>query len=275
MSAVTAPPPAAFTRRRGALITDSLTMTWRLLRTALRIPDLLVFSTIQPVMFVLLFRYVFGGAIETGGIPYVQFLMPGIFVQTLAFNGAATGIGVADDMAKGIVDRFRTLPISPAAMFIGRAIADTIRSAFVLFIMVVVGVATGYRFHTTFVDLVAGVALMLFFSFCFSWIGIFIGLIVKSVEAASSGGFLWLFPLTFASSAFVPVSSMPSWLQTFAKYNPITLVVDAVRGWFDHDLQAALHINVATSALQSLCWLLGILLVFVPLCVRRFRKLSG
>ncbi|SOD75167.1 ABC-2 type transport system permease protein/oleandomycin transport system permease protein [Jatrophihabitans sp. GAS493] len=274
MTALSAP-HNTFVARRGSVITDSLTMTWRLLRTALRIPDLLVFSTIQPVMFVLLFRYVFGGAIDTGGIPYVQFLMPGIFVQTLAFNGAATGIGVADDMAKGIVDRFRTLPISPAAMFIGRAIADTIRSAFVLLIMVAVGMATGYRFHSTVGDVVAGVALMLFFSFCFSWIGIYIGLIVKSVEAASSGGFLWLFPLTFASSAFVPVSSMPSWLQTFAEHNPITLVIDAVRGWFDHNVQAALNLDVTASALQSLCWLVGVLVVFVPLCVHRFRKLSA
>src|SRR6266704_477428 len=155
------------------LAADSWTMAWRLLKATPRQPELLMFSTIQTIMFVLLFRYVFGGAIETGGIPFVQFLMPGIFVQTLAFNGAVTTVG----------------------------------------------------------HVAAGIVLILLFSFAFSWIGILIGLSVKSVEAAQSGGFIWQFPLTFASAAFVPVERMPGWLQAFAKYNPITLIVNALRGW--------------------------------------------
>jgi ABC transporter DrrB family efflux protein len=257
------------------LAADSWTMAWRLLKATPRQPELLMFSTIQTIMFVLLFRYVFGGAIETGGIPYVQFLMPGIFVQTLAFNGAVTGIGMADDMAKGIVDRFRSMPISPVAMFVGRAISDLVRATFMLVMMIVVGVLTGFRFHSSFGHVAAGILLILLFSFAFSWIGIFIGLSVKSVEAAQSGGFIWLFPLTFASAAFVPVERMPGWLQAFAKYNPITLIVNALRGWFDDGVRQTLHIHVAANAFQSLLWIAGVLAVFVPLCVMRVRRLSG
>jgi ABC-type multidrug transport system permease subunit len=234
------------------VVAESWMMAWRLLKARPRQPELFMFSTVQTIMFVLLFRYVFGGAIETGGIPYVQFLMPGIFVQTLAFNGAVTGIGMADDMAKGIVDRFRSMPISPVAMFVGRAISDLVRSALMLIMMVIVGVATGYRFHSSAAHIVAGMALILLFSFAFSWIGIWIGLVVKSVEAAQSGGFIWLFPLTFASAAFVPVATMPGWLSDFAEYNPITLVVNTLRGWFDNGVREALDINTGVNALQSL-----------------------
>ena len=256
------------------VVADSWMMAWRLLKATPRQPELFMFTTVQTIMFVLLFRYVFGGAIETGGIPYVQFLMPGIFVQTLAFNGAVTGIGMADDMAKGIVDRFRSMPISPVAMFVGRALSDLVRSAFMLVMMIVVGVATGYRFHGSAAHITAGMALLLLFSFAFSWIGIWIGLIVKSVEAAQSGGFIWLFPLTFASAAFVPVATMPGWLQDFAKYNPITLIVNTLRGWFDDNVREALDIHVAANAFQSLLWIIGVLVVFVPMCVARYRRLS-
>jgi ABC transporter DrrB family efflux protein len=201
--------------------------------------------------------------------------MPGIFVQTLAFNGAVTGIGMADDIAKGIVDRFRSMPISPVAMFVGRAISDLVRATLMLIMMIVVGVLTGFRFHNSVGHVGAGIVLILLFSFAFSWIGIFIGLSVKSVEAAQSGGFIWLFPLTFASAAFVPVDRMPGWLQAFAKYNPITLIVDALRGWFDRGVQQTLHLHVAANAFQSLLWIAGVLAVFVPLCVIRFRRMSG
>ena len=260
---------------RPRIVADSWMMAWRLLKATPRQPELFMFTTIQTIMFVLLFRYVFGGAINTGGIPYVQFLMPGIFVQTLAFNGAVTGIGMADDMAKGIVDRFRSMPISPVAMFVGRAVSDLVRSAFMLVMMIAVGMLTGFRFHGSAVHVIAGLALLLLFSFAFSWIGIWIGLVVKSVEAAQSGGFIWLFPLTFASAAFVPVSSMPGWLQSFAKYNPITLIVNALRGWFDDGVRQTLDIHAGVNALQSLGWIVGVLVVFVPLCVSRYRRLSG
>ena len=257
------------------IVADSWMMAWRLLKATPRQPELFMFSTIQTIMFVLLFRYVFGGAIDTGGIPYVQFLMPGIFVQTLAFNGAVTGIGMADDLAKGIVDRFRSMPISPVALFVGRAISDLVRATLMLIMMIAVGMATGFRFHSSAVHVIAGLALILLFSFAFSWIGIWIGLVVKTVEAAQSGGFIWLFPLTFASAAFVPVEKMPGWLQAFAKYNPITLMVNALRGWFDDGVRQTMHIHATVNGLQSLAWIAGVLLVFVPLCVSRYRRLSG
>jgi ABC-2 type transport system permease protein len=276
VTAVTeAPTRAPETAGRPRIVADSWMMAWRLLKATPRQPELFMFTTIQTIMFVLLFRYVFGGAINTGGIPYVQFLMPGIFVQTLAFNGAVTGIGMADDMAKGIVDRFRSMPISPVAMFVGRAVSDLVRSTFMLVMMIVVGMLTGFRFHGSAVHVIAGLALLLLFSFAFSWIGIWIGLVVKSVEAAQSGGFIWLFPLTFASAAFVPVASMPGWLQAFAKYNPITLIVNALRGWFDDGVRQTLDIHAGVNALQSLGWIAGVLIVFVPLCVSRYRRLSG
>ena len=276
MTTVTeAPTRAPQAAGRPRIVADSWMMAWRLLKATPRQPELFMFTTIQTIMFVLLFRYVFGGAINTGGIPYVQFLMPGIFVQTLAFNGAVTGIGMADDMAKGIVDRFRSMPISPVAMFVGRAVSDLVRSAFMLVMMIAVGMLTGFRFHGSTVHVIAGLLLILLFSFAFSWIGIWIGLVVKSVEAAQSGGFIWLFPLTFASAAFVPVSSMPGWLQSFAKYNPITLIVNALRGWFDDGVRQTLDIHAGVNALQSLGWIVGVLVVFVPLCVSRYRRLSG
>jgi ABC-2 type transport system permease protein/oleandomycin transport system permease protein len=281
MTAVAQTPPAPRSGRAPQaaggprIVADSWMMAWRLLKATPRQPELFMFSTIQTIMFVLLFRYVFGGAINTGGIPYVQFLMPGIFVQTLAFNGAVTGIGMADDLAKGIVDRFRSMPISPVALFVGRAISDLVRATLMLIMMIAVGMATGFRFHSSAVHVIAGLALILLFSFAFSWIGIWIGLIVKTVEAAQSGGFIWLFPLTFASAAFVPVERMPGWLQAFAKYNPITLMVDALRGWFDDGVRESLHIHATVNGLQSLAWIAGVLIVFVPLCVSRYRRLSG
>lgn len=267
--------PAPLARGPAALLRQSFVLTGRLLRIMPRTPELMIFSVVQPVMFVLLFRYVFGGAIPVaGGIPYVQFLMPGIFVQTLAFNGAATGIGMADDMAKGIVDRFRSLPISPAAMLIGRAQSDLIRSAVVLAVMIGVGVATGFRFQGSPGGVIAGLALVLGFSFAFSWIGIFIGLSVKSVEAAQSGGFIWLFPLTFASSAFVPTASMPGWLRAFADVNPVTVVVNSCRALLDPAAGAALQVHLAADVWQSLAWIVAVIAVFVPLGVSRFRRMA-
>jgi ABC-2 type transport system permease protein/oleandomycin transport system permease protein len=268
---------SAVAERRGNALADSWQMTLRLLKQIIRVPDLLVFSTIQPIMFVLLFRYVFGGAIQVGPHGgYVQYLMPGIFVQTLLFNGAATGIGMADDLQKGLVDRFRSLPIARSAMLIGRSVSDLIRAALVFVIMLVVGVLTGFRFGGGVGGALAGTALMLAFSFAFSWIGIMIGLTVKTVEAAQSGGFIWLFPLTFASSAFVRTDSMPSWLRGFANHNPVTVVVNSVRRLYLSSATANDFgvPSLSSQLLQSLLWLVGVLVVFVPLCVRRFRRIS-
>jgi ABC transporter DrrB family efflux protein len=260
----------------GNVVGDSWLMTTRLLKQVIRVPDLLVFSTIQPVLFVLLFRYVFGGAINVGGGQYVQYLMPGIFVQTLLFNGAATGIGMADDLQKGLVDRFRSLPIARSALLIGRSVSDLLRSALIFMIMLVVGVLTGFRFSGGVLGAIAGTALVLAFGFAFSWIGIIIGLLVKTVEAAQSGGFIWLFPLTFASSAFVRTDTMPGWLRAFADYNPVTVVVNSVRRlYLSPSLCDEFRVPELPGQLtQSLLWLVGVLVVFVPLAVWRFRRMS-
>ncbi len=258
------------------VLSDSWQMTSRLIKQIIRVPDLLVFSIIQPIMFVLLFRYVFGGAINVGGGNYVDYLMPGVFVQTLLFNGAVTGIGMADDLQKGIVDRFRSLPMARSALLVGRATSDLIRSTLIFVVMLVVGVITGFRFSGGVVGAICGTLLMLGFSFAFSWIGILIGLVVKTVEAAQSGGFIWLFPLTFASSAFVRTDSMPGWLQAFADYNPVTVVVNSVRRLYLSD-QLADQFGVPALAgqlAQSLAWLAGVIVVFVPLCVWKFRGMS-
>jgi len=256
-------------RRRGPrwVVSDAAVMCFRLLRQIPRIPDLLVFSTIQPVMFVLLFVYVFGGAIRTPGFHYVQFLMPGVFVQTVAFGGAATGIGLADDLQKGLVDRFRSLPMARSALLVGRTTSDVVRNALTVVIMIVVGMITGFRFHGSVLATIAGLALTLAFSFGFSWIGVLIGLSVKSVEAAQSGGFIWLFPLTFASSAFVPTQGMPSWLRGFANHNPVTVTVNSLRGWFNGQ-------PVGNAPWQALAWIAGILAVAVPLAVTRYRRMT-
>ncbi len=232
-----------------------------------RVPELLVFSTIQPVMFVLLFVYVFGGAINVGpGMDYVDFLMPGIFIQTVIFGSMMTGVGLAEDRHHGLIDRFRSLPMSRGALLAGRTLSDLVRNAFVVVIMLMVGIAVGFRFgDTTVLAVVVGFALLLLFAYAFSWVSAVIGLSVHNAEAAQSAGFIWVFPLTFASSAFVPVSSMPGWLQAFAKHQPITVTIDATRALF-------LGGPVASTLTQSLAWCAGLLAIFVPWCVTAYRR---
>ena len=249
---------------------DALVLARRSLLQSLRIPEVIVFSTIQPIMFVLLFRYVFGGAIHVPGGEYVNFLMPGIFVQTMAFGGVTTGIGLADDMQKGLIDRFRSLPMSSSAVLTGRTLADLVRNLFTAFVMLVVGFLVGFRPHSTVLEFVGAILLVMGVSFAFSWISALIGLSVRSVEAAQSGGFIWLFPLTFASSAFVPVATMPWWLRGFAEHNPVTVLANSLRGLFhvDPTLTAA---DTHSAILQAIAWIVGILVVFVPLAVFRYR----
>src|SRR5437868_12053358 len=214
------------------VVSDATAMTKRNLLRYLRLPNLLVFSTIQPVMFVLLFVYVFGGAIGAAlpkGVSYKDFLMPGIFVQTVIFGSVQTGVGLADDLAKGMIDRFRSLPMARSAVLGGRTLSDTVRNVFVVLLMTGVGLLIGFRFHGGFVPSVAGLGLTVLFGFAFSWISALIGMSVRDPEAAQAAGFIWVFPLIFASSAFVPVQTMPSWLQTFARNNPITHVINAIR----------------------------------------------
>jgi ABC transporter DrrB family efflux protein len=248
------------------VLADSRVMAGRQLRKTLRKPVYVIFAFVQPVMFVLLFRYVFGGAIDTGGVDYVDFLMPGIIVQTAVFGALMTGIGLNADVATGVVDRFRSLPISRSAVLFGRTAADIVQNVMTLIVMVLVGVAVGFRPTGSVFEIALALLVVLAFSYTFSWISAFVGLSVKDPETAQSAGFIWVFPLTFVSSAFVPADSMPDWLEAFANINPITLVVDTVR---------ALMIgegDVTGPLLGTLAWLVALLAVFVPLSMRAFRR---
>jgi ABC transporter DrrB family efflux protein len=241
-------------------IADALVLAKRNLIQIPRIPEELIFSTIQPIMFVLLFRYVFGGAIVIKGTSYVNYLMAGIFAQTVIFGSTSTGIGLANDLQRGLVDRFRSLPMAKSAVLTGRTLSDLVRNAFVIIVMWSVGLLVGFRPQGNFLSWLAAAGLLLLTSFAFSWISATIGLLVSTVEAAQSAGFIWLFPLTFASSAFVQTNSMPGGLRTFAEHQPVTLIVNAVRG---------LLLNQAdsTTIWQALAWCIGILIIFFPLAV--------
>lgn len=237
---------------------DALVLAKRNLTQIPRIPEELIFATIQPVMFVLLFRYVFGGAIAVSGTSYVNYLMAGIFTQTVIFGATTTGIGLANDLHKGLVDRFRSLPMAKSAVLTGRTISDLVRNIFVVIIMWTVGLLVGFRPQGDVFNWFAGAGILVLTSFAFSWISATIGLLVSSVEAAQSAGFIWLFPLTFASSVFVPTSSMPDWLRGFAEHQPVSLISNAIRGLL-------LNSPDASTILQALAWCVGILVAFIPL----------
>jgi ABC transporter DrrB family efflux protein len=231
-----------------------------------RIPQLLVFSTIQPVIFVIMFRYVFGGAINVpSGGEYVDFLMPGIFVQTVVFGALAAAVGLATDLKSGLLERFQSLPMSRSAVLAGRTFADLVRNIFVVTLMTIVGYAVGFRIHTNVVALLAGLALVLLFGYAFAWIFATVGLAVADPETAQAASFPVMAPLVFASSAFVPVSTMPGWLQAFAEHQPVSVTASAVR---------ALVLGGPTTSyvLQSLIWSFAIVAVFAPLAVARYRR---
>jgi len=249
-------------------LADAWVLCWRNIVQLPRMPELLVFSIIQPVMFVLLFRFVFGNAIQVPGGDYVNFLMAGIFVQTVAFGSVGTGIGLAEDLHKGIIDRFRSLPMARSAVLVGRTLSDIIRNGISVAAMLIVGLLVGFRPDNTWWAYLAAAGLLMLFSFAFSWISAVIGLSVKTVEAAQSGGFIWLFPLTFCSTAFVPLDQLPSWMQGFAEYQPVSVTVTAVRG-------LTMDYPVGNSAWLSLAWSIGILAVFVPFAVRKYRRAAA
>jgi ABC-2 type transport system permease protein len=254
-------PPSPLT---GA-VADTMAVAGRNLVTIVRLPQLLVFSTIQPVIFVLLFRYAFGGAISTPGLQYVDYLMPGIFAQTVAFGAMGTGIGLAEDQSKGIIERFRSLPMARSAVLAGRILSDLVRNLFVVTLMCVVGFAVGFRVHTNALAFLGGLLVLLFFGCALSATFALIGLSVPNGEAAQAAGFPILAPLVFASSAFVPVDSMPGWLQVFAQNQPVSAVVDTIRALSQGG-------PTADEVTQSVLWTVGILAVFGPLAVRRYRR---
>jgi len=245
---------------------DTRVMTARQLRKVLRRPMYVVYLFVQPVILVLLFRYVFGGAIDTGRVSYVDYLLPGIIVMTAIFGSLTTGLGLTEDLAAGVVDRFRSLPMARSAVLLGRTGADLVTNTITLLVMLAIGLAVGFRPTQPVYDVVLALVLVLGFAFVFSWISAFVGLAVRDPETAQSIGFIWVFPLVFASSAFVPADTMPGAVQAFAEVNPVTLVVDASRALMIGD-GAALG-----PALGTLAWLAGLLLVFIPLSVRAFRK---
>ena len=251
----------------GYTVSDALAMTRRNLIRYVRIPTLLVFSTVQPIMFVLLFAYVFGGAIKglPPGVKYIDFLMSGIFVQTVVFGATQTGVGLAEDLSKGMIERFRSLPMARSAVLAGRTLGDAVRNTLVVLLMTLVGVLIGFRLHVGVLPSIVALVLVVGFGFAFSWISATIGLAVHDVESAQTAGFVWVFPLTFASSVFVPLKTMPGWLQAFARANPITNTANALR---------ALTLGGATTRplLYSLAWIVGILAVFMPLATRTYRR---
>jgi ABC transporter DrrB family efflux protein len=221
---------------------------------------------VQPVIFVLLFRYVFGSAINTGRVSYVNFLMPGIIVMTAVFGALTTGLGLTEDLAAGVVDRFRSLPIARSAVLIGRTAADLATNAATLIVMLLIGIVVGFRPSQPLYQVVLAFALVLVFAYVFSWMGAFVGVSVRNPETAQSIGFIWVFPLVFASSAFVPTAHMPGVVHTFADINPVTLVVNAARAL------TIGHGHALAPALGTLAWLAALLLIFVPLSVRAFRR---
>lgn len=248
--------------------TDTYVVMRRNLVQLFRQPQLLVFATIQPVMFLLLFTYVFGGAIRfaTGG-DYISFLLPGVIIQTIIFASTNTTVGLSVDLSKGMIDRFRSLPMSRAAVLAGRTTADTVRGTVTITIMMIAGFVIGFRFEDWGTGLL-GILLAIAFGHAFTWIGATIGLYVKDPEAAQVAGFIWMFPLTFASSIFVPTQTMPDWLRAFAENQPVSVVANAVR-----DLMTG-TINPDDISI-ALIWIFGIIAVFMPLAVWQYAKVSS
>lgn len=246
---------------------DSWVEAERHLRIIPRNVELLIFATVQPIMFVVLFVYVFGGSIQVPGFSnYDQFLIPGIFSQSLVFGSAFTGVGLAEDLSKGLVDRLRSLPMSRAAVIIGRTVSDLVRNLITFTVMVVVSIwPIGFRFEGTFLQATAATLLLLLFSYALSWVQALMGLSVGSVEAANSAGFIWMFPLTFVSSAFVDPQTLPGWLQPVAKANPFTIVTNAARSLYN-------GLPVGNDAWWSILWSVGIITVFATLSIRKFNN---
>ena len=253
-----------------AAVRDAWVVTGRNLRHFTRQPGLLIFSTIQPVMFVLLFAYVFGGAVKgslPGGVDYVDFLLPGILVQSVSFRATQTAIGLSEDLRAGVVDRFRSMPMARSAVLVGRTVADLIRNVLILALMLVVGYLIGFRFHAGVLQALASIVVVSLFGLALSWIFAFVALMVRGAEAAQSAGFVVIFPLVFASSVFVPVASMPDWLKTFAEASPVTLTANTARAYaLDPGRPGALG--------DTLIWIAVLLVVFIPLCVWRYRRMS-
>jgi ABC-2 type transport system permease protein len=260
----------------GQAIRDGLIVAWRNLKRVPRIPELAILAIIQSIMFVLLFAFVFGGAIPLpDGGSYREFLMPGIFAQTVVFASATTAVGMTDDVSKGIMDRFRSLPMARSAVLLGRAVSDLVYNTGILIVLMLSGLAVGWRVHTGVLDFLAGVGLLLLFIFAMSWVGIWLGLKMRTVESAQQVGFTVLFPLTFLSNVFVPPESLPSWLEPIAEWNPVSALTAATRDlWGNPNPYAADGFPAEHPVLLTLIWVAVIVAVFAPAGVHRFRSMS-
>ncbi|MBF6606904.1 MAG: ABC transporter permease [Chloroflexi bacterium] len=262
--------------RLGTTINDSLIVTWRNLKRIPRIPELAIFAILQSIMFVLLFAFVFGGAIPLpGGGSYREYLMPGIFAQTIVFAAATTAVGMTDDVHKGILDRFRSLPMARSAVLTGRTLSDVAYNFGILIVLMLSGLAVGWTIRTGLPELLAGVGLLLLFAFAMSWIGVWLGLSVPTVEVAQQVGFTVLFPITFISNVFVPLQSLPSWLQPVAEWNPTSTLTASLRQlWGNPNPYASTGFPAEHPILVTLLWVVAIIAIFGPLGVRKYRSLS-
>jgi ABC transporter DrrB family efflux protein len=251
------------------MLRDTLILTVRNLRRYLRLPQLVFFSSIQPIMFLLLFNYVFGGSLgsttQVPGGKYIDYLPPGILVQMVMFGGVQTGIGLAEDMSKGIVDRFRSLPMSRIAVVAGRTISDAVRNLVVILIMITVGYMLGFRFQHGPLGALGMIGLAVLFGYAFSWVFAFIGMSVKDSETAQLASFVFIFPLTFASAVFVAIQTLPTWLQAFVRNQPVTFIANGAR-------ELALGFDSHGAVWKIILWSLGLLVIFVPLSLRQYKR---
>ena len=257
-------------------VADGLVITWRNLKRVPRIPELAIFAILQSIIFVLLFSFVFGGAIQLpDGGSYREFLLPGIFAQTVAFASVTTAIGMCDDLNKGIIDRFRSLPMARSAVLSGRTLSDVVYNAGILVVLMVSGLAVGWRVHSSIGEFLAGVGLLLLFTYVMSWVGVFMGLSVPTVEVANQVGFTVVFPLTFLSNVFVPPQTLPNWLRPVAEWNPVSALTAAIRQlWGNPNPFVATGFPAEHPILLTLIWVAILVAVFAPLGVWRYRAMS-
>ncbi|MBM7058174.1 MULTISPECIES: ABC transporter permease [Streptomyces] len=287
MSTTTKDAPVLAPRPSGGVVQsvkDSLVVAKRNLIRMARIPEMVIFGLIQPIMFVVLFTYVFGGSISIGGSTdpqlYKEFLMAGIFAQTVTFATAGAGAGIADDMHKGLIDRFRSLPMARGAVLTGRTLADLVQTTLTLVVLAGVALLVGWRTHENLGKVIGGFLLLLLLGYAFSWIGALIGLSVRTPEAATSGGLIWLFPLTFISNAFVPVNNMPTFLQHIAEWNPFSATVAGARELFGNTMPGVPKSVTGAwpmehPVLASVLWSILIIVVFRTLAVRKYRSATA
>lgn len=242
-----------------------------------RVPDLLVFTTMSPIMFVLLFAYVFGGSIEVPGVDYKEWLIAGIFVQTALFGATITGAGLAEDIKKGIIDRFRSLPMSPSAVLVGRTTSDVLNNLITIFVMSITGLLVGWGISTSFLEAVAGFALLLLFAYAFSWVMAYIGLLVPSPEVVNNASFMAVFPITFIANTFAPANNFPTALRVFAEWNPVSTAAQSMRDLFGNAGTAPVPDvwSMQNPELYTLAWIAVILVIFVPLSVRQYKRVAS